>query len=189
MLAKSFRLGAIYDIDVAFSDIVTVTFAVVQKYMEPIETYAFFLVPGFSALAFFSAIEPLRVANRLSPNTLFAWRLFSSDGDAVEASNGMRVMVDGPLDETAPVLTICAGFEPKQGERPGLLAALRRMARAGAVLGAMDTGAYALARAFSGELERLSLLLRPRSVSRSRRPLRPPSKRRRRRRFVRTSSC
>ena len=115
--------------------------------MEQIESYAFFLVPGFSAMAFFSAIEPLRVANRLSQRTIFAWRLFSSDGGAVEASNGMRVMVDGPLDETAPILTICAGFEPKQGERPALLKALRRMVRAGAVIGAMDTGAYALARA------------------------------------------
>lgn len=115
--------------------------------MEQIESYAFFLVPGFSAMAFFSAIEPLRVANRLSPRTIFEWRLFSADGHAVEASNGMRVMVDGPLDESASILTICAGFEPKRGERPAFLAALRRMARAGAVLGAMDTGAYALARA------------------------------------------
>ncbi|MES1976158.1 MAG: GlxA family transcriptional regulator [Pseudomonadota bacterium] len=112
-----------------------------------IETYAFFLVPGFSAMAFFSATEPLRVANRLSPEPVFAWRLFSRDGGAVEASNGMRIMVDGPLDETVPNLTICAGFDPKRGEWPGLLAALRRMARRGATLGAMDTGIYALARA------------------------------------------
>jgi AraC family carnitine catabolism transcriptional activator len=56
-------------------------------------------------------------------------------------------MVDGPLDEAVPILTICAGFDPQRGEEPGLLMALRRMARRGAILGAMDTGTYALARA------------------------------------------
>jgi transcriptional regulator GlxA family with amidase domain len=112
-----------------------------------VETHAFFLVPGFSAMAFFSAIEPLRVANRLAAEPMFDWKMFSRDGLAVEASNNMRIMVDGPLDEGAPHLTICAGFDPTRGEEPALLAALRRMARRGATLGAMDTGTYALARA------------------------------------------
>lgn len=98
-------------------------------------------------MAFFSAIEPLRVANRLAPEPIFKWRMFSGDGAAVEASNGMRIMADGPLDESVPNLTICAGFDPARGEEPALLAALRRMARRGATLGALDTGTYALARA------------------------------------------
>lgn len=115
--------------------------------MNQVETIAFLLVPGFSAMAFFAAIEPLRVANRLAPAPLFAWRLASADGYAVEASNGMRVMVDGRIDELAPMLIVCAGFDPQRGETPEALAALRRMARRGAIIGAMDTGTHVLAKA------------------------------------------
>ena len=110
-----------------------------------VETLSFFLVPGFSALAFFSAIEPLRVANRLAEICLFDWRIQSAHGGPVEASNGMALPVDGPLDEGAATLVICAGFEPEQGETPELLASLRRMWRRGATIGAMDTGIHLLA--------------------------------------------
>jgi AraC family carnitine catabolism transcriptional activator len=111
------------------------------------ETYCFYLVPGFSAMGFVAAMEPLRVANRLAQRAVFAWRLFSADGAPVEASCGLKVAVDGPLDEGAAVLIVCAGFEPHRGITRPLLAALRRMARKGAVLGALDTGTYALAQA------------------------------------------
>ena len=45
----------------------------------------FLLLPRFAMLAFFSALEPLRVANRLAGRTLFRWRVFSLDGEAVTA--------------------------------------------------------------------------------------------------------
>ncbi|HEY0315284.1 MAG TPA: GlxA family transcriptional regulator [Sphingomonas sp.] len=112
-----------------------------------VETISFLLVPGFSALAFFSAIEPLRVANRLAGRRLFAWRIQSAGGGPVKASNGMALDADGPLDERSATLVLCAGFEPQQGETPELMAALRRMWRRGATIGAMDTGTYLLARA------------------------------------------
>ena len=106
------------------------------------------LVPGFSAMAFFSAVEPLRVANRLSGRPLFSWRLYSEDGEPVEASNGMRLLADARLGaEDNPTLIICAGFEPARGESRRVLSQLRAMARAGATLGALDTGAHILARA------------------------------------------
>ncbi|EGD57745.1 transcriptional regulator, AraC family [Novosphingobium nitrogenifigens DSM 19370] len=111
------------------------------------ETYSFYLVPGFSAMAFVAAMEPLRVANRLAQKPVFGWRLFSPDGAAVEASCGLKVAVDGPLDENAATLILCAGFEPRRAINRPLVAALRRMARKGVVLGALDTGAYLLAEA------------------------------------------
>jgi len=111
------------------------------------ETYCFYLVPGFSAMGFVAAMEPLRVANRLAQRPVFAWRLFSADGAPVEASCGLKVAVDGPLDESVAALIVCAGFEPRRGITRPLVAALRRMARKGAVLGALDTGIYALAQA------------------------------------------
>ncbi|KUR80196.1 GlxA family transcriptional regulator [Novosphingobium sp. FSW06-99] len=111
------------------------------------ETYCFYLVPGFSAMGFVAAMEPLRVANRLAQRPVFAWRLFSSDGAPVEASCGLKVAVDGPLDESAASLIVCAGFEPRRGITRPLIAALRRMARKGTTLGALDTGVYLLAEA------------------------------------------
>ncbi len=111
------------------------------------ETYGFYLVPGFSAMGFVAAMEPLRVANRLARRPVFAWRLFSADGLPVEASCGLKVAVDGPLDESAHVLIICAGFEPRRGITRPLIAALRRMARRGTAMGALDTGVYFLAEA------------------------------------------
>ncbi len=111
------------------------------------ETYCFYLVPGFSAMGFVAAMEPLRVANRLAVRAVFAWRLFSADGQPVEASCGLKVAVDGPLDEQASVLIVCAGFAPRRAITRPLVAALRRMARKGTVLGALDTGVYLLAEA------------------------------------------
>lgn len=111
------------------------------------ETYAFYLVPGFSAMGFVAAMEPLRVANRLAGRTVFGWRLYSADGQPVEASCGLKVAVDGPLDEMAEVLVVCAGFEPRRGMSKKVIAALRRMARRGTVMGAIDTGVYLLAEA------------------------------------------
>ena len=111
------------------------------------EKYGFYLVPGFSALGFVSAMEPLRVANRLAGRTIYSWTLHSADGAPVQASCGLTFGVDGPLDEDAATLILCAGFEPRRGITPRLTAALRRMERRGAVFGALDTGAYLLAAA------------------------------------------
>ena len=110
------------------------------------QNFTFLLLNGFSALAFFSAIEPLRVANRLSGRNLFSWQIASVDGAPVEASNGMRLIADTRLDEAA-VLIVCAGFDHQAAETPKLMAALRRIWRAGAMIGAMDTATHVLARA------------------------------------------
>ena len=61
------------------------------------ERIGFVLVPRFSMMAFFSAVEPLRIANRMSGRPLFDWTLFSLDGEPVSASNGMTLMVDQPI--------------------------------------------------------------------------------------------
>ena len=52
------------------------------------EPIGFLLVPQFSMMAFSAAVEPLRVANRLAGRSLFDWRAWSMDGQAVKASNG-----------------------------------------------------------------------------------------------------
>src|SRR5215510_1988454 len=56
---------------------------------------AFLLVPNFSMIAFTSAVEPLRLANRASGQELYSWHLFSGDGRPVTASNGIAVTPEG----------------------------------------------------------------------------------------------
>ena len=125
-----------------------------QRPDEAPETILFFLVPDFSMIAFTSAIEPLRIANRLAGKRLYAWRLLSLDGQAVTASNGIAIQVDtalagceppgvGPL----PTLVLCGGLGSERFQDKEALGWLRRWARRGAVVGALCTGAHVLARA------------------------------------------
>jgi len=115
---------------------------------EP-EPIGFLLVPQFSMMAFLSAVEPLRVANRLAGRELFAWHAYSGDGAPVQASNGMRIMVEAPMAAISaiPTLLVCAGFEPERYATRAVARLLRRLARAGVVLGALDSGAFRLAKA------------------------------------------
>jgi AraC family carnitine catabolism transcriptional activator len=113
------------------------------------EPIGFLLVPQFSMMAFSSAVEPLRAANRLSGRPLFEWITCSADGAPVVASNGMAIAAMTPLGALAaiPSLIVCASFEPEAGATRPVLAALRRLARRGTAIGALDTGAWILAAA------------------------------------------
>ena len=52
------------------------------------QTLGLVLVPEFSMIAFTSLIEPLRLANRVSHQQLYDWKIYSIDGKPVMASNG-----------------------------------------------------------------------------------------------------
>ena len=66
---------------------------------EPAEReVGFLLVSSFSMLPFIAAIEPLRVANRLSGRSLYSWRLFTVDGEPAVANNGMAQAVDSAIE-------------------------------------------------------------------------------------------
>ena len=112
------------------------------------QDYYFLLMPGFSAIGFISAIEPLRVANRFR-GELYRWQILSVDGGAVPASNGMSVNVDGALEglKKGATLFVVAGFEPLKAVTPTLEHWLRRLDVEGVVLGGIDTGPVVLAEA------------------------------------------
>jgi len=112
------------------------------------ETFHFLLLPGFSALGFISALEPLRVANRFRPG-LYQWRVLSLDGGAVLASNGMSVNADAGLEVLPPGARalLVAGFEPLKAYSGALRTWLRKVAGEGGTLGGIDTGAFVLAEA------------------------------------------
>lgn len=110
-------------------------------------------------MAFFSAVEPLRVANRISGKTLFEWTLFSLDGEPVTASNGMALLVDQPIGRALdlPSLALCGGFEPEAHLSRPLMAWLHRLDQAGCALGGLDTGGFLLAAAELLKGERITL--------------------------------
>ncbi|ALM52440.1 GlxA family transcriptional regulator [Halomonas huangheensis] len=119
------------------------------------EHVGFLLLPGFSMMAFFSAVEPLRIANRMAGRRLYEWTLIGLTGEPVTASNGMTLMIDHALADVRhlPSLAVCSGFEPEQWIGHGLTAWLNRLDQGGCRIGALDTGAVVLAEAglLSGE--------------------------------------
>jgi AraC family transcriptional regulator, carnitine catabolism transcriptional activator len=108
----------------------------------------FILIPRFSMIALYSALEPLRVANRFAGER-FSWRFASRDGGAVTASNGIPVSVTTAFGDisTPEVAIVCASYEHEAGMTRSLLNELRRLARNGTLLGGVDTGAFVLAEA------------------------------------------
>jgi AraC family carnitine catabolism transcriptional activator len=112
-------------------------------------SYGFLLLPEFPIYALIPAIEALRIANQNRGRRLYHWLLISLDGRPVTAGNGMSLTVDTAIADIAwfPTVFVCAGNHPLQCVSKQLLNWLRRLARHGSTLGAIDTGAFALARA------------------------------------------
>jgi len=110
----------------------------------------FLLVPGYSGLAFLSAMDPLRMANQLTSRSLYEWPIMTMDGQPVAASNGMRVTPDMAMDEaeTLDFLFVCGGTRIQDVCDRRMLGWLRQQARrSNLALGAICTGTYVLARA------------------------------------------
>ena len=111
--------------------------------------FVFLLVEGLSMMSLSSAIEPLRSANRLAAQPLYAWDMASLDGTPVQASNGIELKAR-PLAEAmlqADYLFVCGGLRLDPDLEPRYLRALRTAARSKAVIGSLSTGSYLLARA------------------------------------------
>ncbi|MGQ7249736.1 GlxA family transcriptional regulator [Halomonas sp. V046] len=113
------------------------------------EPIGFLLLERFAMVALFSAIEPLRIANRVAGRELFRWHLISRDGAPVTASNGIPLAVSWALDTApaTPSLAVCASFEPLATLDPRLADWLVARRQAGAALGGIDTGVFVLAAA------------------------------------------
>lgn len=117
----------------------------VQAPPVQIRHIGFLLLPKFSMFAFTSAVEPLRVANRLAERPLYRWTMIAAAA-TVSASNGMMLLVDRQLPdaEIPDLLFVCAGFDPAEANSPAVTAFLRRAEHHGATLGAIDTGSFLL---------------------------------------------
>lgn len=111
----------------------------------------FLLLPGFSMLALFSALEPLRLANQLLGHRHHSWQIYTPDGSPARASCGMSIPADAKAaascGDDPSCLIVFSGFDPWPPPDRRLKNWLRGLDRHGASLGAVDTGAFLLASA------------------------------------------
>lgn len=111
---------------------------------------AFLLLPGFSNLGLAAATEPLFVANWLAQRPLFDWTQISVDGNAVRASNGRVITVDGDLTAAADCKSVfvLASFDAHAAVRERrVIRWLKRLARFGVEIGGIENGSLVLAEA------------------------------------------
>jgi transcriptional regulator GlxA family with amidase domain len=102
----------------------------------------------FSLMCLAAVVEPLRAANRVAVQPLYRWRVLSRDGKAAVSTSGLSIGVDGafqPSDER-DALFLIGSFNTRVTDR-ALRADLRRAARGGAIMGAIEAGSWELARA------------------------------------------
>ncbi len=113
------------------------------------QEFAFYLVPEFSMMPLTAAIEPLRIANRLSERQLYRWKMYSGDGKPVAASNGFVIACDGPLNEAddRASMIVSSGLNVQNYASKPLVNFLRKAARRGCEIGALCTATHILASA------------------------------------------
>ncbi len=115
----------------------------------PTKRFIFVLLEKFSMLSFASAVECLRIANRMSGRTLYSWAVHGEGGETVTCSAGTTFQLDGDLTDLQrdDTILLCGGLDVQDVTSKKLLAWLRREARKGAMVGGLCTGSYALAKA------------------------------------------
>ena len=113
------------------------------------QSFAFILVPEFSMMPVTAAIEPLRIANRLSERSLYGWQMHSIDGEPVAASNGFTIACAGNLDAIGEhmVPIVCGGINIQSHTDKPLINFLRKAARRGSDIGSLCTASHILAAA------------------------------------------
>ncbi len=89
------------------------------------------------------------MANQLSGRILYSWFLITEDGEAVAASDGIRVLPDGSMDAALPldVLIVVGGIDVDQSYSRRQIEWLRFVDQRGVQLGGICTGALVLAHA------------------------------------------
>lgn len=122
--------------------------------MEPqrigdISGVTIFLVEEFTHLALSCAIEPLRIANLLTGEELYRWRLASENGRSARSSNGTVTLVDQGYDPVSPgdMLFFLSGLNVERHISRELVAYARRERARGIRIGALCSGAMVLAEA------------------------------------------
>ncbi len=116
--------------------------------IKPTLRYGFLLLNNYSMIALSAAIEPLRMANRLSGHKLYEWKTFTLDGQLISASNGLTLEAEGVLEKAnnLDALFVCGGINITDVYTKKLHQTLMSFAQRKVKLGSLCTGSYILAR-------------------------------------------
>jgi AraC family transcriptional regulator, glycine betaine-responsive activator len=115
----------------------------------PARRFVFVLLDQFTMLCFASAVEALRIANRMSGRQLYSWKLIGEGGEVAWCSAGIGFKLDGDLDEIVrdDTVLVCGGIDVASATTRRVVSWLRREARKGAAFGGLCTAGYTLAKA------------------------------------------
>jgi transcriptional regulator GlxA family with amidase domain len=113
------------------------------------EKVTFLIVPRFNMSAVITMIDTLRVANYLAPSPLYTWEIVSLDGSMILASNGMQqfAIVPPERNRRAELVFVVASWGSETYKKRETLSWIRRQARFGARICAVELGCYLVARA------------------------------------------
>jgi len=114
--------------------------------------FGFLLVNDFTLISLSSAIEPLRMANRIYRKDYYKWITLSETGEAISASDGLRINVDRGIEDAEALqgldaIIVCGGRRIERNISRPLLMWLKSVNKKGVGLGAICTGSYVLAEA------------------------------------------
>jgi len=114
--------------------------------------FGFLLLHNFTHIALASAVEPLRMANRICRRNYYSWTTISETGSSVSASDGLSINVDCAIDsedvlKSLDALIVCSGRRVEKSTNVAVLKWLKTVGQQGVALGAICTGSYVLAKA------------------------------------------
>ena len=99
-----------------------------------------------------SAVEPLRMANRICNSNIYQWKVISETGAPVSASDGLSVNVDCGIEHAdvlsgVDVLIVCGGWNVDKNTTTAVVRWLKSIAQSKVGFGSTCTGSYVLAEA------------------------------------------
>lgn len=111
--------------------------------------FVFVLLENFTLLSFSSALESLRIANRMLDRSAYSWLLIGEGGKGIKCSAGVEFQVDANLIDLGrdDVVVVCGGVDVQRATTKKVISWLRREARKGMLLGGLCTASYSLAKA------------------------------------------
>ena len=111
--------------------------------------FVFVLMDNFTLLSFSSALDALRIANRMSGKTLYEWIFIGENEGVVSCSAGTQFKLDNSLIELHrdDTILLCGGTFIQEATTKKLIGWLRREARRGLIIGGLCTAAYPMAKA------------------------------------------
>ena len=111
--------------------------------------FVFVLIENFTLLSFSSALDALRIANRMSGKKLYDWIFIGENEEFVSCSAGTQFKLDNSLIELHrdDTILLCGGTSIQESTTKKLIGWLRREARRGLIIGGLCTAAYPLAKA------------------------------------------